>query len=283
MLEVVDVLGISLFDLLFNKLIYNTVALSGAGRTQYDGRAEGVYDIDPTVVPPLVIVEPRRQVHRVFVLDQARLLHERFILIVERIVHQAVFQKAAHPYSAHKQTDIPGRERQYIETRARRRRQGHIEQPPVEEEQHEARRERCNDLAPGGLLVLDPPGSETREGEEEYGEKFGVEDAAEQSRRAVEIQQNPVHDADGYAPFQDMFVAVPIDVDDHEQNTQRPHKVHDLGQAPQIVFLLHDFRFFDCPGTNIPGLSHPTRREMRRWQLVASIWQPLALQPLRCR
>lgn len=87
-----------------------------------------------------------------------------------------------------------------------------------------------------------PLRAEAREGEENDGEKFGVEDAAEKFRRAVEIQQNSVHDADVHTPFQNLFVAVPIDVYNHEQNAERPHKIHDFGQPPQIVFLLHAFR-----------------------------------------
>lgn len=65
-------------------------------------------------------------------------------------------------------------------------------------------------------LLLDPFGTETREAEKEHGEKFGVEYAAEQSRRAVEAEQNPVYHAYIDVPRQNLPVAVPVDVDYHE-------------------------------------------------------------------
>lgn len=91
-----------------------------------------------------------------------------------------------------------------------------VEQPPVEKEEYEAGRERRDDPAPCDLLLLDPFGTETREAEKEHGEKFGVEYAAEQSRRAVEAEQNPVYHAYIDVPRQNLPVAVPVDVDYHE-------------------------------------------------------------------
>ena len=105
---VVDILGISFFDLLFDKLIYNGVAFAGTGRTQYDGRAERIYDIDPAAVSTFVIVEARGQIYRIVVSKQARFLHETFVFVVENIVHQTVFQKARHPHPAHQKADISG-------------------------------------------------------------------------------------------------------------------------------------------------------------------------------
>ena len=57
---------------------------------------------------------------------------------------------------------------------------------------------------------------------------------------AVEVQQNPIDHADIDSPFPYLPVAEPVDVDNHEQDTQCPHKIHCFCKTPKVVFLLHN-------------------------------------------
>ena len=75
-LVVIDVLGIALFDLLFNKLVYNTITLPAAQASHADASPLRVYDVGEPVVPLFVIVKFRRQIYGVLVLDQACFLLE---------------------------------------------------------------------------------------------------------------------------------------------------------------------------------------------------------------
>ena len=61
----------------------------------------------------------------------------------------------------------------------------------------------------------------------------------EQPCRAVEIKEYPVDYADIDTPRLDLLVTVPVDFDYYKLNTEGTHKVHDFGQAPEIIFLLH--------------------------------------------
>ncbi len=73
---VVNVLGVALFDLLFNELIDNTVAFPAARASHTDTSSLRIYYVCEPAVPLLVIVKLRRQIYGVFVLDQAGFLLE---------------------------------------------------------------------------------------------------------------------------------------------------------------------------------------------------------------
>ena len=57
---------------------------------------------------------------------------------------------------------------------------------------------------------------QTRESKEGNGEEFCPKDGAEQSGRALEVQQNPVHHSDIDVPLPDGGIAEPIDIDHYE-------------------------------------------------------------------
>ena len=161
------------------------------------------------------------------------------------MIHQIVFQQTGHPYAAHEQADVSDRYGQYVERRVRNRRKRQFQQPPVEEKQHAAHRERRDDSSPCNFLLLYAFRSQTRECQKYDGEQFRPKDVAEQSGRAVEVQQDSVDHADIQSPFHDLSVTEPVDVDYHEQDTQRPHEIHDFRQTPKVVFLLHNSKFND--------------------------------------
>ena len=172
----------------------------------------GQKNVDPAVVPPLFIVETGGQVHGVFVGQKACLLLERFVFVVERVVHEVVFQKAARPQSRHQEADVSRRHRCDVEYHRRRERQGQVEQPPVQEEQYEARHECRADSRPCDLLVLYARRPQAREGEQHDGKEFRVEYGMEQVRRAVEVHQDSIDHADIHAPREYRFIAIPVHV-----------------------------------------------------------------------
>jgi len=102
-LEIVNVHSIAFLNHLFDKLIDNTEAFPAAGASDYHRTFHRVYNIDKTVVPPLVMVESSPEIYGVFVFDQACFLHEGFVLIIEHILQQVVFQKTADSYSGSEQ------------------------------------------------------------------------------------------------------------------------------------------------------------------------------------
>lgn len=116
-LEVVDIHGETLLDLLFDEVVDHSVGLPGTGRAEDRCRPEGVDDIDPPVVHPTLIPEPCRQVDRIFIGQQPRFLHERFVLVVEHVLHHVVFQQAAGPHPGGHEEHVSGTERRDIENR----------------------------------------------------------------------------------------------------------------------------------------------------------------------
>ena len=113
-LEIVDIGGIAFLYLLFDIGIYHCKRLSRTGRSQYDGGTERIHDIDPAIVPLLAIIEPCRQIYRIFVFDKPCFLHETFVLVVEHIVHKVLFEKAGDPYTCGKQAEIADGKSEYI-------------------------------------------------------------------------------------------------------------------------------------------------------------------------
>ena len=61
-LEVVDILTVPFLNLLLNKLIYNRIGFPAARTSDNDARTLGIYDVDPAVVPPFLIIETGRQI-----------------------------------------------------------------------------------------------------------------------------------------------------------------------------------------------------------------------------
>lgn len=116
-LEVVDIHGEALLDLLFDEVVDHGIGLAGARCAEDRCRPEGVDDIDPPVMHPALIPEPCGQVDRIFIGQQPRFLHERFILIVEHVLHHVVFQQAADPHPGGHEEHISGPERRDIEDR----------------------------------------------------------------------------------------------------------------------------------------------------------------------
>ena len=62
---------------------------------------------------------------------------------------------------------------------------------------------------------------------------------SEEPRRPLKIQQNAIDGFDIRTEGRDGFVAVPVGMNHDEKNGDGPHKLHGLGKASQIIFLLH--------------------------------------------
>ena len=200
---------------MLDKIVYNSVGLSAARRTQHDGRTEGINYIDPAVVPTLLIIKTCGQIDRILAFDEPCFLHKTLVLVVENIVHQIVFQQAAHPQPAHQQTDIARADGKDIQPRDRFNRQRQSQYPPVQEKQHEPGNKCRPDFTPSNFLSLDTLRSQARQRKQQDGKQLRVQYGMEQPRRAVEVQKDFVHHADVHAPKPDGFIAEPVHVHNH--------------------------------------------------------------------
>ena len=113
-LEIVDIGGIAFLYLLLDVGVHHRKGLSRTGRSQYDGGTEGVHDIDPAVVPLLAIIEPCRQIYRIFVFDKPCFLHETLVLVVEHIVHEVLSEQTGDPYTGGEQAEVADGKSEYI-------------------------------------------------------------------------------------------------------------------------------------------------------------------------
>ena len=213
--EVVHIHREALFNLLLDEIIYHCVGFAAARRTQYNGSPKGIHDIDPAVVPTLFVVEPCRQIDRILAFDEPCFLHEALVLVVEHVIHEVVLQQAAHPQTAHQQTDITCANGQDIQSRHRLYRQRQSQYPPVEEEQHEANGKSRPNSSPSDFLTFHALCPQTGQGKQENGKQFRIQDGTEQPRRAVEVHQYSVHHADVHTPKPNGFIAEPVHVHDH--------------------------------------------------------------------
>ena len=91
-LVIVDVHGESLLDLLFDVVVDYSEGLPRARGPEYHGCAEGIDNVDPSLVPSFLVVESGGSIDGVFVLQEACLLHEALILEVEDIIHEVVLE-----------------------------------------------------------------------------------------------------------------------------------------------------------------------------------------------
>ena len=193
-------MGVPLLNLLLDVGIDHCERLAAARCTQHDGRTLGQKDIDPAVVPLLFIVETGWQVHGVLAGQEACLLLERFVFVVENVVHQVVLQQAAHVKPRHQQADIADCHRENIDSGVRFHTKRQCKHPPVQEKEHEAYPHIRPYLRPCDFFLFHPAGSQTGQREQENSEQFGVDDAAEQPCRTVEIHQDSIDHADIHSP-----------------------------------------------------------------------------------
>ena len=78
-LVVADVHRKSLLNLLLDVVVHNRIRLTRTRWAEYHRRTEGIDDVDPSLVPPLAIVEACGKIHRILVLHQTSLLHKTLI------------------------------------------------------------------------------------------------------------------------------------------------------------------------------------------------------------
>ena len=93
-LIVVDIHGKTLFNLLFDIVVNNSVRFSTAGSTQYNSSSKRIDNIDPSIVLLFTIPEAGRQINRIFIVHKLHLLHKGFILYIEYIIHQIILNQS---------------------------------------------------------------------------------------------------------------------------------------------------------------------------------------------
>ena len=214
-LEVVNILTESLFNLLLDERVYYGIGFSRTRRAEYDGCTERIHDIDPAVIPFFLVIETGGQINGIFIGEQVRFLLETFVLVVENIVHEVVLQQAAYVQPRHQEADIADRHRENIDSGIRLYAQWQRQYPPIQEKEHKPHAHERPDFRPCDFFLLHARRTQTGQSEQQDGEQFGVNDTAEQPRRAVEVHQDFIHHADVHAPQPDGFVAEPVHVHDH--------------------------------------------------------------------
>lgn len=132
-LEVIDIHGKALLDLLLDEIVDHGIGLSRAGCAEDHCRTERIDDIDPPVVHPALIQELCGQVDRIFIGQQPRLLHEGFVLVVEHVLHHIILQQAANPHPGSHEEHVSGPERRDIEDSYHARGGAQVEQQPAAE------------------------------------------------------------------------------------------------------------------------------------------------------
>ena len=238
-LVVVQVATEALGNHLADIAVDHRIGLARSRRAQHDGSPEGVDHIDPPVVHPAPVTEARRQVDGILVHHQPGLLHEALVLDVEAVLHQPVPEQTAHPQARLQQAEIADSEGKDIQSRDRPVREGEVQQPPVEKEQHRPGEECRTDSFPGNLFSFDTYRTQAGYGQQQDYRQLAPKNTVENSRGTVEVQQYPVHHLQRQVPVVKTRITVHIDMYHPQKNAHSPAEIHDFGKRPQIVFLLH--------------------------------------------
>src|SRR5699024_10714825 len=94
---------------------------------------------------------------------------------------------------------------------------------------------------------LDSDSTHTGYGQQKNCHQFCPKDTAEYTGCPVKVHQYPVYDIQIQMPGTHTGIAVHINVDYQNKNTDCPAEFHNLGKGSQIVFLLHN-DVDDCGG-----------------------------------
>ena len=142
---------------------------------------------------PAPVTETCRQVDGILVFHQPGFLHEALVLDVEAVLHQPVPEQTAHPQARLQQAEITDSESKDIQNRDRPVKEGEIQQPPVEKEQHRPGEECHTDSFPGNFFPFDTYRAQAGNGQQQDHRQLAPKDTVEDSRGTVEVQQYPVH------------------------------------------------------------------------------------------
>lgn len=115
-LEVINELRIAFFNLLLNVRVYHGKGFTGTGSTENNARTKRVDDINPTVVPFLLVIETGGQIDGVFIFHELGFLHEALVFIIKYVIKQIILQQTTYPNTCRQKTEITNTKRQYIES-----------------------------------------------------------------------------------------------------------------------------------------------------------------------
>lgn len=93
-------------------------------------------------------------------------------------------------------------------------------------------------MAPRDILVLDALGAETGQSQQQEREQLGVESGMEQTAGAVEIVEDFIGHGVEPAAVHGLHPCKEIEVGHHQHYADGPEKIHNLGQRPEVIFLL---------------------------------------------
>ena len=161
---------------------------------------KNVYNINPAIVPFLFVIEACRQIHGILVLNEPCFLLEGFVFRVEHVVHEVVPQQAAYVQPRHQEADIADRHRENIDSGIRLYAQWQRQYPPIQEKEHKPHAHERPDFRPCDFFLLHARRTQTGQSEQQDGEQFGIDDTAEQPRRAVEVHKDFINYPNIYSP-----------------------------------------------------------------------------------
>ena len=152
-LEIVDIHGKALLDLLADVAVHHGVGLARAGGSQHHCRPEGVDDVNHPRPPLAPVVVAGRKVDRVFVFEQTRLLFEALVVVVEGVAGKGRMQQAAGPHPGGQQRKVAAQQGQHIAPETKLQPRGKAPQRIVAEEQEETGQRQEEDLPLRGFPV----------------------------------------------------------------------------------------------------------------------------------
>lgn len=244
-LEVVDIHGEALLDLLADVAVHHGIGLARAGGPQHHCRPEGIDDVNHSRPPLAPVVVAGRKVDRVFVFEQTRLLLEALVVLVEGVAGKGRMQQAADPHPGGQQCKVAAQQGQYIAPETKLQPRGKAPQRIVAEEQEETRKSQEEDLPFRGFPVPHAACAVAPQHQKEEGAEFRDGRPGEEPGRLLKVPENSVHDGSGQRMVREPVVTEPVTVQPQKHDSQGPGKLDDLLQCPQIILLLHTCRFKD--------------------------------------
>lgn len=154
--EIIEISTISLFDKLPYVIVNHRERLAAAGRSDHHTTAENGY-IYPAAEALSPVAEQRRQVHRIFILDQPGFLYKGLVFVVENVVQKVVPQKPPHPYPCREHEQVAREQGCGVPRYAHTERGVYAQQPAVEKVEDKAREGCRGNMRPADFLRLNAP------------------------------------------------------------------------------------------------------------------------------
>lgn len=106
-LKIVHTHGKTFVQMLPDEGLHHTIGLSRAGCANHHGCPEGIYQVDPALPLPVVVLIEGKQIHRPGVIKPLFLLRKTLIFRIETVFHQLHIDEFGDVVKAYVQNDEP--------------------------------------------------------------------------------------------------------------------------------------------------------------------------------